>query len=229
MNLRHSTHPNPRAKSRFNHSLKTALRYALIGIVFWVLDTHSACAEIVFDSGADVNTGFFSDPGSNPQQIFDNFTLSSGSTVDRITWTGVYASQNVVPDNFTIELFSSTSSSGVPSSTIASFSIPVTRVATGDQLFSTFDVYQYTADITPTFFNANTEYHLNIRNNVGEGWAWLTDTTQGAIIYRIGTGGFNRFNATMDFQLELISAPEPGNFLMFMCACAFVLRRRPRG
>lgn len=172
---------------------------------------------MVYDNDTTPNTGFFADAGSSNQRIYDDFTLGGDATIDRIVWSGLYASRNNVADDFTIEIYE------------ANGSLPgnlVTQVSAGnvsEQVVGTLvnrDRFEYEFTFNQIQLNAGDTYFLSINNDTGEGWAWATENGSGQIAYS-PNGGNTLFNhsAEMDFQLYQATVPEANAISMTMIAC----------
>ena len=191
----------------------------------------TADGEIVFDTNVTPNTAYFSDAGSSGQRIYDDFVLSPSlsTSVTVAAWSGVYATRNVVPDDFTIEFWDNAGS--VPGNLITSINVGnANRVQNGTLVLgptAQWDIYDYQVQFANVDLNPNQTYWLSVRNNTSEGWAWTTDTTRGQISFRTSPTG-RLFNTTSTMQFRLESTPEPGSAVMFVIGITFAMRRRRR-
>ncbi|MEM9940540.1 MAG: hypothetical protein AAF939_03045 [Planctomycetota bacterium] len=217
------------------NSTRILIRRIIFVVVLCVLsclNSHACFGSmvVVYNNNANVNTGYFNDAGTSGQRIFDEFQLSAGANdFNRVIWTGVYATRNDVPDNFTMNIYDD--NGGVPGNVVQS-------VAIGNQLIQTqtgtlnvgggFDIFTYEASFGNINLTADETYWISLVNDVGEGWAWLTDTSQGTIAYSPnGSNGMFNTQSAMDFQL-VSTLPEPGSFVMLSLLLGPILARRRR-
>ncbi len=199
-------------------------------------------ADVIFDNGApDFTTGLFSDPGY-PQFIVDNFTLDAGSnTITDIHWWGGYAFDNLAPvDNFTISIYEQVGTNPADSALLDIAVGAATRVDSGFDLGS-FDIYEYSVDVSPITLAANTTYYLSIVNDTAlstDNWYWSTSGTGSSedLFFRTspsdswlldgsGIGYEMAFNLTNDNQQQPV--PEPATLsLLGMGIAGLAFRRR---
>lgn len=191
----------------------------------------SAHAEVVlFDSLSNTNTAYFADVGRSQQQLFDDFSISTGdpTNVNMAVWHGVYATGNAAnPDDFTIQFYSN--SGTVPGSLISSQSVAVSRQVTGTLTLggNSWDIYEYSANFADVNLTTSDTYWMSVFNDTSQGWAWAADTTQGRMAYSPANSN-NRFNVNSQLQFQILSTPEPASFIMFgiVAACGVTRRRR---
>lgn len=199
-------------------------------------------ADVIFDNGTpDFTTGLFSDPGY-PQFLVDNFTLDAGSnTITDIHWWGGYAFDNLLPvDDFTISIYEQVGTNPADTALLDIAVGAATRVDSGSDLGS-FDIYEYSVDVSPITLAANTTYYLSIVNNTAlstDNWFWSTSGTGSGedLFFRTspsdswlvdgsGIGYELAFNLTNDNQQHPV--PEPATLsLLGMGIAGLVFRRR---
>ncbi len=155
---------------------------SLLGIVStgFVLSMVSASAATIYENPADVTGGGSSDLDAAAIQA-DDFSLTSPDlTIRSIYWRGFLSSvggaNTYEVDNFTLRIYAD--SSGPSGSPLHEFSVgsAVNRTDTGLNLGSV-DVYDYSADITPTTLTAGVTYWLSIFNDTttdtDDNWGWM--------------------------------------------------------
>jgi hypothetical protein len=171
----------------------------------------------------------FSDP-QQPQFVAGKFTLGGLSEVQTITWAGVYfdsgAGSFVSPgtDNFSLYLFQD--SGGAVGTQIGG---PLfTGAATTRVVSTNADLYNYSADVTPTSLAAGT-YWLGISNDATATpalWAWNASTNaDGAFIYRqslsTATSGYS-LTAQGTLVFSVVGVPEPSAAMGILVACGML-------
>ncbi len=228
---------------RYLH-MAVAIAFGAFG---WVVP---AGAGVIFDNGAPLvdpvpSNGILSD-FDTPQQIADDFTLSSGAnTITDVHWWGGYALSNTPSaDDFTIRIFPD--ASGAPTTTPAyTFAIGAAgRTATGDTITPvnrSFDVFEYSTTITATTLAAGTTFWLSIVNDTpppaggtNDDWLWVMSATSGGNDAGRGsdTASWGDFGTEVAFQLTDDTAPkqvpEPATLALFAggLLALGVLRRR---
>ncbi|TQV79254.1 PEP-CTERM sorting domain-containing protein [Denitrobaculum tricleocarpae] len=141
---------------------------------------------------------------------FDDFRLSSASTVTSLTWMG-----KVFPST-TFEIGFYAHSGSRPASTPL-FQITLDPVITQDSDFSF--VYHYEADLgAGLFLEADTRYWLSI-TDVSDDlrvWGWLADQG-GSSLSRNNNGVFSNSNLNLFFSLNSnpVAVPEPATLSLF--------------
>jgi hypothetical protein len=154
---------------------------------------------------------WFANPNT-PQQLADNFSLSSEATLERVTWWGGYAS-GVAPDDFRLRLYSNVTGQGTILHTFSVGAAGGTVIASGS-----FDTYQYdyvlpTGPGTTPVVLPGGNYYLFIEN-IGSGdWFWLADDASGGnseLWYRDADGDSwlsNAANSRDDLAFRLSGTP----------------------
>ena len=166
-----------------------------------------------FDNNASINTGYWSDVGQN-SYLADNFNLSQTYKLDTITWQGFYGS-GITNDAFTIQFFQE--DSGAPEvDPFASFQISsLSRTATGNSINvggTDFDLYEYSASISPTIFQENNNFWISIYNSTNSAWNWGADDSKGTLAFRSsGNQSWSTFSPSdLDFVLDGTVIPPTG-------------------
>ena len=145
----------------------------------------TAAATVIYDSGLPNNAQWRNSDYSNVHggQAADDFILASDASVTEIHWFGSYlfTPSQPMPDDFTINIYSDeTNMPAVDPFHTATFTSSLTRSFTGDVVvtdWGSFNMYEYTVDISPLSLLADTRYWLSIVNNTYDpagygGWAW---------------------------------------------------------
>jgi len=188
----------------------------------------------VFDNQIIPDTAYWSDGSSIFQDLADNFTLNSNTTITGIEFTGIYGN-SVVNDIFEIELYMDNGGMPELNSFLTTQLTNTQRTATGDVIVTatqSFDLFSYTADLTAAInLDANTDYWIRIANDTnGEFWNWAAlSSGNDGIYFRNDTDpDWTFFNSDMDFTLiGTTSIPEPSSiFGLLGLAIAVNLRRR---
>lgn len=191
---------------------------------------------VVYDNGAGgaagINDAFSSDVVSGIIGA-DDFVLVSNTIVTGVEWSGVYAFFNTPPasDSFTIEIYSD--SAGAPDSLLSSTVVgaSATRTDSGfDEPTFGFDIYEYSASITPFSATAGTTYWVSIFNDTtGDDDSWLWGIINGTgNLHQSNDFGTNWFDAGHQADFRLTAIPEPTGIGLFglTVICAAGLRRR---
>lgn len=162
----------------------------------------------------------------------DDLSFSGEQTLNHAAWLGAYKSTTASgPDQFRMALYQF--ASGVPESdpavTLALES--VTRVASGETLFSGSTVYAYDARFPEIHLPAG-EYLLSIRNEALDETRWLWACQGGmpgrSYLQRDVGGPWTTLdgNGVPEFAFSLGFIPEPSSFGLFCIALlvSFVMR-----
>lgn len=193
------------------------LSAALIGLTLvGALATTDANATVIYEQApvGTKNTGATSSDSSYTRfntTAFDDFRLSSASTVTSLTWMG-----KVAPST-TFEIGFYADSSGRPNTTPL-FNITLDPVITQDSDF-TF-VYHYEADLGDgLFLEADTRYWLSIKDITQDLpiWGWLGDSGGSNLSRNDNTGAFRSSALNLFFSLrnDPVAVPEPATLSLF--------------
>ena len=210
--------------------------------------------EVLFDNGvggaAGISSGQTSDYDPRPdgyvQIMADDFSIPRNTVIRSVRWTGAYSPGNTPPDtdNFEVAFYrqiispSGFSFPDVDAGPLLVFDIDTTRVDSGVDVGTGFDIFEYSATFdTPIALNDRT-FFLSLRNDTtddkDDNWAWAgrheSELEDGSsAIINIGQKDqiFGLNHLRTDFQLLGTTIPEPsstiiGAFVLF-CLCG---RRR---
>jgi hypothetical protein len=192
-------------------------------LVIRVLAPSSAKAQsVLFSQPYNVIENYTSALGD---QVYDDFTLSGGGTVNEVVWSGLY-----LPDyGYTISFWSD--HSGSPGTLLVSDNISGSAGATfsGNYGLGNNPIYNYSATLAfPFVAAAGIEYYLSIVANSPGDWCWESSS--------VGNSGVLQFNgATLNpapgsgaaFTLEGTEVPEPGTIVLGLFGtAAFLFCRR---
>ena len=134
-------------------------------------------AAVVFEQLPDYTNAYFSDSAGNfpYQAIAENFSLGTSTSIGAVGCWGVYYTNNIQVDNFTVKIYAD--SFGLPGTLLYSGApTSTTSIDTGVDAFGV-DVYETTMTLGSAFnASAGTQYWVSIDNATGQGadWAWVT-------------------------------------------------------
>ena len=213
--------------------MKTQVRTTILATTILA---SQAPAVVVYDNMIqDVNGGRVNDVSSPFGVHADNFTLASGSTVNRFDWLGIYKGPTaVVPvDEFVLTFFNF--SNGQPE-TEAFAILPLETVSREvDERNSSGNSLQYS--YTAIFPDLNLDagsYLVAIVNDpdIEDEWLWSANASAPAQSYlqRSAGSAWNEFsgNGVAEFAFSLSAVPEPttSTILLLGCSLLFTLRQR---
>ena len=184
--------------------------------------TTQVVAAVLVDNGAPnpiagaVASNF---AGGDPEYAFqsaDDFSLTAASTIIHVTWWGLYQGSNIPlePDIFTVRIFADNAGSPAITPFAEWYLNRVRRSATG-AASAGYDIYEYTAVLTPHIALPAGTYWLSIVNDVdteevGTDWLWmLSDNANGNFAARFSddTSWQSLHPFTLAFQLRGVSHP----------------------
>ena len=171
----------------------------------------------------DVNAYISQNDGAlDPAVVYDNFSLASNASVNKISWVGAYllSTAGILP-TFQVSFFEN--GVGAPGAQIG---VPLTVSAT-EALQSDPGFFLYTAELAaPVAFMGGTEYWLSVVANVPDtdlwGWAITGAPVSTSLDGSVQDFAGNRFiYPTVDFAFSLDGPsnnviPEPMSALVFV-------------
>lgn len=217
------------------------LRKMTLALAVGILVTagHAQAGIVVDQSPPSPDNAYFSDV-TWPQEVADNFTLTSAASPDTIKFWGTYnfANTPLNPDQFTLTFYAD---SNGPSSVISSIAISPTRSLYGPSNYGA-DIYEYTASFAPVALGAGT-YWVSVVNDSssdpsrGSQWAWEVsgnsyDSTLAVAFDSTATSSSWTVVGNINDEAFVLSTtgtavPEPATFaLAGLGAFAFVVGRR---
>ena|SRR5271157_996241 len=184
-----------------------------------ILAASTAKAQSVLYSQPYNTTGNFTSSG--PYTVYDDFTLSSGGTVNIVDWSG--ADLGGIK-GFTVSFWSD--NGGLPGTLLASDNI----IGSAGETPSGSDsdsrpIYNFSATLASPFSAApGTEYFLSIVANIGFCWVTSDVGNSGILQYEVGYTRIYWYHG-MAFTLETV--PEPGTIALGLFgASVFLFGRR---
>lgn len=199
----------------------TACGPASASPIFTQVTTNTA----VFDgaAGSDRDAIF-----GNGQQLADDFSVASPATIRSVTWWGIvsHPTREVSPQGpWTFELLFYGDIDGLPdtSNVIGSSQVVFNTLTDTGENFgggsSGYDIYVFTADVTPVNVSANTKYWFSVladtSNDPNNNFSWRS-AQNGNAVRRTGDDGiftdpFFAENGAMLFILDdaVISETQP--------------------
>lgn len=199
----------------------------------------SSAAPIIFDNGSpNQDTAIGSELFK--QQTAENFSLVTGSTtVTGVNWWGVYGNAATPPpaDDFIVAFFNDAAGQPEPTPFLGFHLGDVGRTATGQSLsgFPQFEIFAYSASISPTAFLPGVTYWVALLNDttadLDDDWFWATSSFLGIHAFRQGaTVVWSVSPSDLAFNLtgEAEPIPEPATVLLIGTGLVAVRIRRYR-
>jgi hypothetical protein len=199
-----------------------ALGAAVIAMGF--MASAPARADVtLYDQPTDLNGSYTSQNDTNGlgnyATAYDNFTLTTASTIDSVDWVGNYFSGSPSTiTSFAVSFYAD--SSGTPGSRLATTKISGNANETSLGTDKSGDpVFSYTAAVTPFSAAAGTQYWLSIVPSLGypPQWGWETGTGGDGSAYQVGFGIGFQLPSDLAFTLvdnpAVASVPEPSTMM----------------
>ena len=151
-------------------------------------------------------------------QVYDNFKLGAGATVDSVHWEGEYfnpPAQGQIT-GWTVNIYGD--NGGQPGGLLQSTHVGGTANETFDCNCGGFPTYTYSVSGLGFAASANTTYWLDVYPDLGfpPQWGWSSGTGGDGISYQDFFGARSQLAADMAFALDQKGGgvPEPGTLVM---------------
>lgn len=180
-----------------------------------------------------VNNGRTNDPDYAIHiEHADDFSLAAASTLNGVTWHGLYEGNQAGADQFSLRIFPM--DAGVPAYSPL-FDIPLAgalRTDTGLSIAYRLKVYAYSAAF-PDLTLGPGAYALSLFNHTADGTEWLwacrdNSTVGGSFMILGSAAAWNHYSGGPEFSFALTHVPEPCAALALAAAAPALLLRRRR-
>jgi hypothetical protein len=177
--------------------------------------TGKAGASILVSQTPVNNSTSTTSETGNRQQLADNFSLGSASSVQSVNWWGAYDNGTLQSTSFEIRFYSSLTGSPVAFSaqTVSTIQVTSTAFTTTTPSTSGTTLYEFQANLPSAVSLPSGTTYISILNNPTNSnnhWSW--SYLGGAGFYRIGdSGAFNTNGVNMAFELSSDLVPGTAN------------------
>jgi hypothetical protein len=202
---------------------KSNEKFRLIVAIASFLGISAPCQTILYSQPYATYTGSPAD--ALPEyDVYDDFKLGAGGTVNQVTWTG-FLNISFSVGSFNLAFWSN--QEGLPGTLLLSETIMgnanQTFVSTApDNQFT--DINNYSTTLTTPFQAApGTDYYLSIQAGNG-GWGWGGSTTgdSGILQFAYDYSSYTHYLSPAGTAFTLIEVPEPGTASLIGLGCAAI-------
>jgi hypothetical protein len=144
--------------------------FAFLSILLFGCSRAADAVDLVNKPLSTIDMGYNSNISGDLQQIADDFSLTTLSTMNRVEWYGI--DPNYYPSqNFRVRIF--TDAGGMPSSTpFYDYTIGTLVGADSGAKVLIYTVAKYSADVPSVSLDAGVKYWLTIASTNSDHWVW---------------------------------------------------------
>ncbi|MBW2590957.1 MAG: PEP-CTERM sorting domain-containing protein [Deltaproteobacteria bacterium] len=205
--------------------MKRLSLFLLAAILAMAVLSGAAYADVIYDNGGySLTDGWLSVDGTTDYRMADDFTLTNATTITDIHWWGYYSNQDAEGD-FTITIYEHDAEDYTPDAgQIRHVLHPASIIKEAIPEASSFDIYEYSINVSPLTLTADTTYWLSIINT-DVSWNWseniLGPSFGFAYFNNITTEpnidwGYTIEHSGLAFTLtnDAVETPEPATMLL---------------